>query len=161
MMTSPVWTWQVLACLAVCWRAASTGVVGGWGGGAGGGAGAYVSGGQAGVDEQGQGAGDRGEHGLALADVVGVLGDQSGGEDTVTGGPGLAVVALDEPAAVYGHQPGVGVGDVTHRPGGGVLGWGVLGWGVGLLVGVGGFALQPGLGVEHAGVGFDLGWGAG
>ncbi len=44
------------------------------------------------------------------------VGGQLGGDDqAVGGGDVLGVVALDEPAAADGHQPGVGVGDVAVR----------------------------------------------
>ena len=56
-----------------------------------------------------------GEHRLEPLGVGGVLGKLGSDDQLVFAGHVLGVVALDEPAAAHGHQPGVRVGDVAHR----------------------------------------------
>jgi hypothetical protein len=72
-----------------------------------------AAGGAAGSDERGGGLGG-GHHRLEPGDVTGVLGERGGDDQPVLADHVLGVVALDEPAAAHGHQPAVGVGDVTH-----------------------------------------------
>ncbi len=80
------------------------------------------------------------DHGLEPGDVDGV-GGQAGGDDQAVGaGDVLGVVALDEPVAAGGHQPGVRVGGVADRAGARARG------GPG-----GGLALGPGLAGEGPG----------